>query len=164
MLCTANIEIYVAPVFISLFTYEGFLVLRIHIAQIVGRRTCESGHGVEFEREYALMVYQTLIYYLVGLGIPRPQLGTAQWGLARLCWLVFVYFRQFQRQTFLRNHIGHIVLVIYGEWLAPIALTTEDGIAQAVIHLDAAQSVGFHIFLGGGNGLLHGQSVEAELC
>ena len=42
--------------------------------------------------------------------------------------------RQLQRQPLFRQRIGRALLVVDWERLAPVALTREDGIAQAVVH------------------------------
>ena len=46
MLATTYVEIDVLPVFSSLFRYESLVVVRIHIAEIVGRRASKSRHGI----------------------------------------------------------------------------------------------------------------------
>ena len=45
MLDSSDIEVDIAPILIRLFRHELLVVVRIHIAQIVGRRTGKSGHG-----------------------------------------------------------------------------------------------------------------------
>ena len=42
-------------------------------------------------------------------------------------------------------------------------MTAEDSVAQAIVHLHAAQMVFSHIFLGSGNGFFDGEAVEAEV-
>ena len=58
--------------------------------------------------------------------------------------------------------MGLSVLIIYGERLSPVALAAEDGVAQAEVHLYAAQVVLCDKFLGGGDGFSHAQAVQAE--
>ena len=137
VLRTTHIEVYVAPVLVSVAAHEGLLVLGVHIAQIVSAGACKARHGVQFQWEDALVVDEVFAHHLVRLGVPRPHLGTSQWGLARLRRLVLVNLRQLQRQTLLGNHVGHIVLVVDRERLAPVALTREDGIPQTVVYLHA---------------------------
>ena len=122
MLASAYIEVDVLPVIISLLAYEAVVVVRIHITQIVCRRSGEARHGVEFEREHGLVVYQSLFYYLLLLYVPCPHLGASQWRFACLGRLVCLYFGQFERQTRLGNQLRHSVLIVYGERFAPITL------------------------------------------
>ena len=57
MFRTADIEVYMPPVLISLFADELFVVVRVHISEIVSRRARETRHGVELQREHRLVVY-----------------------------------------------------------------------------------------------------------
>ena len=83
-----------------------------------------------------------------------------QRGLTVFGGFILIHLRQLQRQAFLGNHVGHSVFVIDRERLAPITLAREDGIAQTVVHLHAAQALFGNEFLRGGNSLLHGQTVQ----
>ena len=56
MFRTTNIEVDIAPVLISITTDKCLLVLRVHIAQIVGTGTGEARHGVQFEWEDGFIV------------------------------------------------------------------------------------------------------------
>ena len=56
MLCTTHIEIHIAPVFINVLVNQGILVLRIHIAQIVGTGSSKTRHGVQLQGEDGLVV------------------------------------------------------------------------------------------------------------
>ena len=56
MLCTTHIKIHIAPVFINVLVNQGILVLRIHIAQIVGAGSSETRHGVQLQGEDGLVV------------------------------------------------------------------------------------------------------------
>ena len=162
MLAAAHVEIDRAPVLVLVLVGEGAVVVRVHIAQVVSRRTGEARHGVQFEWEDALVVDERLIDHRVGLRVPGPLLCVAEWRLACGRGLVVVDVGQLQGQALLGNHVGHVVLVIDGEGLAPVALTGEDGIAQAVVHLHAANAGLGDVLLRGGYGLLHGEAVEGE--
>lgn len=61
MLCSTNIQVDVAPVFVGFLTHNFLVVVRVHIPQIVCRRPCESRHRVELYREYGLIVDETLV-------------------------------------------------------------------------------------------------------
>ena len=114
MLGTTHIEVYLTPIFVGLMRNECLVVVRIHVAQIVGRRTGKSRHGVQLQR--------------ITVG-GHPPLGAAQGRLARLGGQEFVHLGQLQRQLALVEGLRLVVLVIVdGERLAPIALTAEDGI------------------------------------
>ena len=162
MLRTTHVEIHVLPVFVGLLRHQSLFVFRVHIAQIVGAAAGKTGHGVQFQREDGLLVYFCHISDAVRRRVPRPFLGMSQWRLSVLGGLILVNLRQLQWQTLLGNHIGHAVLVIHRERFAPVALAREDGIAQTVVHLHAAQVVLRHIFLGSGDGFFHGQSVQHQ--
>ena len=162
MLATTYVEVHVLPVLISLLAYESLIVVRIHIAQVVSRRTCETWHGVELQWEYGLVIYEALVNHLFLLCIPSPLLGSAQWWLASLCWLVGLNLRQFEWQALLWNHLWHSVLVIYREWLTPVALTGEDGVAETIVYLYSADALLGNKLLGSCDSLLHGESVQRE--
>ena len=144
MLRTAHVEIYAAPVFVGLPGHQALGVVRVHVTQVVGAGTGESGHGALFQR-----------ITLVG-----PVLGAGQRRLAVLGGFVLVYLRQREGQVLEGNGRSHTVLVIDGERLSPVALAGEDGVADTVIHLPPAHPVFLHIVDGGGNGLAHGKAVE----
>ena len=74
------------------------------------------------------------------------------------------HFRKFQRQTAFVNHVRHTVFVVHRERFAPVTLTRKDSIAQAIVHLYAAQLMFFYIFLGSGNGFLDSQSVQIQIA
>ena len=75
MLCTANIEVDFLPIIDSLFGEVGFVVARIHIAEIVSAASCETGHGAEFEGEDGLVVNQALAdNFTIGF-VPSPDVG-----------------------------------------------------------------------------------------
>ena len=50
MLATAQIQIHLTPVLVRLFAHERLVVMRIHISQIIGRRTGEARHGTQLQR------------------------------------------------------------------------------------------------------------------
>ena len=162
VLRTTYVEVYITPVFVSITTDKGLLVLGVHIAQIVSRTAGKARHRVQFQGEDGLVVDFVLADHLVELRIPRPDLSTSQWGLTSLGGLVLVNLRKFQRQTLLGNHIGHIVLIVDRERLTPVALTAEDGVTQTIVHFHTSKTLLSHELLRGSNSLLHGQSVEAE--
>ena len=146
MLGTTNIKVYLAPVIIGLVRDKCLVVVRVHVAQIVGRRTGKARHGIQLQR---ITVFG------------HPVLGAAQGRLTRLGGQEFVHLGQDERQFALVERLRLVVLVIVdGERLAPVALTAEDGVAQAVVHLHAAYAGALDIFLGACNGLFHCQAVE----
>ena len=163
MFCTSYIEVYIAPVLINILIHKCLLVLRIHITEIVSRTSSKARHRVQLQGEDGLIVDFILRYHLVEFGIPCPHLGTSQWRLASLSRLVLVNLRKLQGQTLLGNHIGHIVLVVDRERLAPIALTGEDGVTQTIVHLHTTKTLLRHKLLCGSNSLLHSQTIQGEL-
>ena len=123
MLSTTHIEVNTAPIFVGILAHKSLVVLWIHIAQIVSRRTSETRHGVKFKREYGLVVDKRLVHHFFLHGVPSPFLCSSEWRFACLSRLILVNLRQQQRQFLLWNHIRHLVLVINRERLAPISLT-----------------------------------------
>ena len=72
--------------------------------------------------------------------VPRPMRSATQRRLTRFGRQELVHLRQSQRQTLLGQWTRHTVgVVVDREWFAPVALAAEDGVAQAVVHLDPAQ-------------------------
>ncbi len=51
-----------------------------------------------------------------------PVFGAAEWGLACLGGEVFVDFGELEGELVDWEHVGLSVFVVYGEWLAPVAL------------------------------------------
>ena len=140
----ADIKIHVPPVLIGVPAHQRLVVLRIHIAQIIGAAAGETGHGAGLD----------------GIAVVRPVLGAGQRRLAGLSGEELVDFRKFQRQAFVRHGAGNTVLVIDRERFAPIALAREDGVAQTVVYLATAQAMRFDIVDGRGNGLPDIHSIE----
>ena len=48
MLRTAYVQIDILPVFVCLASHKRLVVARIHIPQIISRRTCKTRHGAQF--------------------------------------------------------------------------------------------------------------------
>lgn len=108
MLGTAYVQIHVAPVLVGVAAYKRLAVARIHVTQIVRARSGKSRHRTQLD------------------GIPlggSPALGPAERRLALLGRQILIYLRQQQRQLILWKHVGNVILVIYGERLAPVTLT-----------------------------------------
>ena len=140
MLGTTHIEVHLTPILISLVRNKGLIVMRIHIAQVIGRRTCKARHGVQFQR--------------ITIG-SYPVLGATQRRFASLGGQELVHLGQLQRQLAFIEGLRLIVLIIIdGERLTPIALTAEDGVAQTIVHLYMADASLLDILLGARNRLL----------
>ena len=118
VLRAADIEIDILPIFISLLRYQLFIVLRIHVTEIVGTGAGKSEHGAILAR----------------IAVPSPILGAGERRFAGLSRQELVHLRQNHRQLGLRNGIRHPFFVIDGERFTPIALAAEDSVAQTVVH------------------------------
>ena len=162
VLAAAHVEVHLFPVVGGLLPDECFAVLGVHVAEVVGRRTRKAGHRVEFEGEDGLVVNLAVLDHLVVHRVPGPYGGVAKGRFAAFGRQEFAHLGQFDGQAFCGHHLRHAVLIIYGEGFAPVALATEDGVAQAEVHLDAAQLMLRHECLGGCDGLLDAQAVERE--
>ena len=73
--------------------------------------------------------------------------------------LKVLHLRQLQRQALLRNQVGRTLFIIDGEGLTPVALTTEDGIAQTVVDFHLSYAFFGDILLHSSNALLHGKAI-----
>ncbi len=125
VLDAADVEVDRTPIVVGLLAYQRLGIVRIHITQVVGRRTGEAGHGRQ----------------LVGVAFGRvPALRASQRRLAFGRGAEVLDGRQLQRQLVGGEGVGHVVLVVDGERLAPIALAREDGVAQAVVDQAFAQT------------------------
>ena len=141
---------------------ECFIVVRVSITGVVGRRACETWHGAELEREDGLVVDQSLVHnLLVGL-VPSPNLSVAERWFACRGGLEVLHLGQLEWQALLRQHVGHTILVIDGEGLAPVALAAEDSVAQTIVDLHTAQALAGDVLLHGLDGVLDAETVEAE--
>ena len=123
MLRTAHIEIHVLPVFIDFLIHQGLVVVWIHVAQVVGARPGKTRHGVQFKREDADIVDESFLHDGIVFRVPGPFRGMSERGLSVFSGFILADFRQFEWQTFLWNHVWHIIFVIHGEWLTPVTLT-----------------------------------------
>ena len=74
-----------------------------------------------------------------------------------------VHLRQSQRQALFGQRAWHTVgVVIDRERFAPVALAAEDGVAQAVVHLDPTEPFGCDVALRCGDGFGHIHAVQHE--
>ena len=137
VLRTTHVEVHTLPVGISLLAHKSSLVVWVHIAEIVSRTTSKTWHRIEFDWEHRLVVYLRILHHLLVLLIPSPLGSVTERWFTRFGREELIHLRQEQRQTLRRYHLRDAVLVIHREWLTPIALTGEDGIAQAIVHLHA---------------------------
>ena len=119
---SSYIKVYVFPVFVHFRVHQCFVVVRVHVAQIVCGRTGESRHGVQFQREDGNVVDLFVFYRALVYRVPRPFLGVSQWRFACFGGEELVYFRKFQRQTVFVDHVRHSVFVVYRERFPPVAL------------------------------------------
>ena len=123
MLGSTYVEVNVLPVFVYVLSHESIVVLRVHISQVVCGATCKARHGEQFQWEDGIIVYELLVNDLVLLSVPSPYLCPSQRWFASLCRLILVYLGKLKRQTLLRYHVRHAVLVIHRERLSPVTLT-----------------------------------------
>ena len=152
VLHAAVVPVHRAPVLLRLVRDRLMVVVRIHIAQEVPRRTRPLGHGVGL----ALGVAPAL----GALGVdPVGHLGKR--ALAVVGQLVAVHLRQDERQFLLGNrHPTALGAVDKGDRLAPIALAGEDPVAQLIVDLFAAPALLDGILLHRGDRFLDGHAVE----
>ena len=77
MLCSAYIKVYILPVSVGILEHEFIVVVRVHVAKVVRRAACKAWHRVQFQWENSLVVNQVLVYNLLVLLVPRPNLGAS---------------------------------------------------------------------------------------
>ena len=148
VLGTTHIQVNLTPILVGFLAHEGIVVMWVHVAQVVGTRTCKTWHSVQLK-------WTTIACH--------PVLGAAQGRLAGLGGKELVDLGQLQWQFALVEWLWlSVLIVIDGEGLAPIALTAEDGVAQTVVHFHLAYSSLGNIFLGLGNGVFYLQAVELQ--
>ena len=58
--------------------------------------------------------------------------------------------------------MGYAILIVNRERFAPVTLTAENGIAQAVVHFHLAYTLALNEALCGGYRILHFHTVEVE--
>lgn len=61
------------------------------------------------------------------------------------------------------DQIWSALLIIYGERFAPISLSREDGIAEAIIHLNFTETLLLDILFGASDSLLHLEAIEVKV-
>ena len=122
MFRTAYVEVDVTPVFIHFLVYQGSMVTRVHITQIVCARTCESRHCIQFQWENGYVINLVVVHYTFVCCVPSPFGGMSQRRFACFGRQEFGYFGKFQGQTAFINHIRHTVLVVNGERFTPVTL------------------------------------------
>ena len=143
--CAANIEVNIAPIVICQFANQCLCVVWVHIAEVVSRRTCKTWHSVQFQ-------FISLFSF--------PFRSTSKRWFACFCWEIFVNFWQLEWQFAFVQHVRHTIFVIYREWLAPIALTAEYCITEAVVHFHLTESLFRDILFHLRDSLFHLQSIQ----
>ena len=159
---TTHIEIHLLPVVGRLLAHERRVVVRIHVAEIVGRRSGEARHCAEFEGENRLVVDAHIVRHALCRLVPRPACRIAEGRFARFGGEELRHLGQFERQALFRHEMRHALFIVDGEGFAPVALTAENRVAQAVVCFHASQAVCRDEGLGGGDGLFHRKAVEGE--
>ena len=125
MLDAADVQVHVAPVLVRLFRDEFLVVMRVHVAQVVGRRSGETGHRAQFVR-----------IPFVRMPILRPR--QRRFAVGRRAEIP--HRRQLQRQPVFRQRTGDVVLIIDGKRLSPVTLSAENRVAQPIVDPTTAES------------------------
>ena len=126
---TSDVKVYVLPIFVGLFGYQLLVVMRVHVTQVVSRRSSKTGHRTQFER---LSLYA------------MPALDTCKRRFAAFGRRKIRYFRKLQRKLVFSEYVRHSVAVINRYRLSPITLAREYGITQAVVYLSSADPAFLH--------------------
>ena len=163
MFRTTYIEVDTSPIFIYFLINQCFIVMRVHIAQIVSAGTCKARHGIQFKREYGDVIYLFILYHTFVYSVPSPFGSVSQRWFSGFGRKEFGNFRQFKRQTTFVDHIRHSILVVNRERFAPVALAGEDSVTKTIIHLYASQIMFFYVILGLFDSFFDGQSVQCKI-
>ena len=164
MFRTSYIKVYILPVMICLLRNQRFIVMRIHVTQIICTGTGKSRHGIQFQREYIHVINLRIFYDFTFGYIPCPTGCMSQRRFSTFCRQELSNLRKFQRKLAFVNHIRHAVLVIYRERFTPITLARENRITQTEVDFHTAQIMLFHIFLGSCNGFFNCQAIQRQLA
>ena len=115
MLCTSDVEVYMAPIGILVTTDKCLVIVRIHVAEVIGRATSEARHCAQ----------------LVGEAFGGvPPLSTTKRGLTIGGGEEFIYLGEAEGQFIFADGMGcPLGIIIDGEGLTPVALAAEDRIA-----------------------------------
>ena len=70
MLRTAYVEVHAFPVFRCFGAYQSLVVARVHVAQVIGRRTGEARHRGKFEGENRLVVNARVLRHRFAHRVP----------------------------------------------------------------------------------------------
>ena len=115
MLCTSDVEVYMAPVGILVTTDKCLVIVRIHVAEVIGRATSKARHCAQLVGEAFGSV---------------PALSTTKRGLTIGGGEELIYLGEAKWQFIFADRMGSTVCIIVdGEGLAPVALTAEDRVA-----------------------------------
>ncbi len=152
VLGAAHVEVHRHPVLLLRRIPGRLVVLRIEVAEVVPARAGPLGHGVRLAPGR-----------LAGLrvGCVHPLLDRGQGRLAGAGWLVALHLGQRNRELLLRQrHWGAVLAEDDGERLAPIALTREEPVAQAIVHGPLADALLLQPRGDLALGVRHGQAVD----
>ncbi len=145
MFRASDVQIDLPPVFIGFTRHEGLFVVGVHISQIVCAGAGETGHGIQFE----------------GISFrSMPLFGPTQRRFSGFGRQIFVDFGKLQRKVPVCRR--DTVDIAYGYRFAPIALTAENRVAQAIIGLHLADTALLHIPFGGIHGFFHREAIEIQ--
>jgi len=145
MFGTTHVKVNLLPVVVDSCVDQGLVVVWVHVTQVVGRGACKTRHRVQFK----------------GIAFTgSPVFSVAQGRFPFFGRQEAVYLWQFQREIFFIQHIWTTFLVENRERFTPVTLTTENGVSQSEVNLDAAQLIVGHVGFGALDGCLDGQSVQ----
>ncbi len=147
MFRTSYIKVYILPVMVCLLRNHRFIVMRIHVTQIICAGTGKSRHRFNSRgNTFTLSILRIFYDFTFGY-IPCPTGCMSQRRFSTFCSKELSNLRKFQRKLAFVNHIRHAVLVIYRERFTPITLARENRITQTEVDFHTAQIMLFHIFL-----------------
>ncbi|MNE64384.1 hypothetical protein D3C80_1597940 [compost metagenome] len=142
MLCTTNIQVYRQPFLLFFIGAQLLIIVWINITQIVPAASRPLRHCIRFTT-----------CWKSGFRIGRvyPISYVSKWRFTRTRWFDMINFRQQKWKLILRNWLhGAIFQMQNRNWLAPVALTAEQPVAQAVSDFALA----FPVFFKPGNHFL----------
>ena len=97
MFTSTQVKVHVLPVVERLLRGELLRIRGVHIAEHIATAPRPTGHGVQLQGKYGLMIYGFIRHHFIGLGVPGPYCGATQRRITVFRGQVLLYFGQTQR-------------------------------------------------------------------
>ncbi len=126
---SANVKVNLLPVAGCFLWCKFVLIFCIHVSQVIPRASGPTGHGGML---------------IVKLAFMFPILRPRQWRFSAFSRQILVYFGQYNGQIVFIHRFRNSILIVYRYGFSPVTLSSENGIAQTVIHFSFSKSALFN--------------------